>query len=284
MRKARAPGRGATAGDVRAAAGQAVVGEGARPHDVGTGVVVFRVLEHTGRGIHHGADDPAGDVVGYGGGGLARKEALHDMRDHIGYAGSRLVGRQREGECGIHDGEHGAVEVGVEAALEVLGIVADDGGVRRFGARSGDGGYRDDGDALLWWGALREEVPHVAVIAGAEGDGLRSVHGRAAAHGYDYVNALRAGEFDALANGGDLGIGTHAAELCVGDASSVERCLHAIERAASDDRAAAVDDEGAREAECRQFLAGAVDGIASEDDLGGGVEGEVVHSRLLFLG
>ena len=113
----------ARAGDVEAATCESVVRERAHPHEVRTSVVVARVLHDAGRCLHRRADEPAGDVVGHGHGGLPREEALHHVADHIGDARGGLVRRQREGELGIHDGHSGAVEVGVDAALHAQLVV-----------------------------------------------------------------------------------------------------------------------------------------------------------------
>ena len=102
-----APVAVALAGDAKAAAGEAVVGECADPHELRAGIVVLGIFHHDARGIDRGADETAGDVVRHADRGLAREEALHDMGDHVGDARRRLVWRQGEGELRVEEGDGG---------------------------------------------------------------------------------------------------------------------------------------------------------------------------------
>ena len=196
--------------------------EGTCPHDVGARVVVLRVFHYARCRIHDGANQAAGDVIGNGDRGLAGEEPLHDVRAHVRDARCGLVGRQGESEFGVHERHDGAVEIGVAAAFKVLGIVADDTGIGGLGARCGEGEHTGDVYALCRRGALAEEIPDIAVVGDAQGNGLGAVDGAAAAYRQNQVDVCLACDAQALANRGNLGVGAYAAELHVCDARGVE--------------------------------------------------------------
>ena len=54
----------------------------------------------------------------------------------------------------------------------MLGIVADDTGIGGFGARCGEREHAGDVYALSRCGALAEEIPNIAVVWNAQGNGL----------------------------------------------------------------------------------------------------------------
>ena len=58
--------RAARRSERAAAAGDVVVGQHAGPHDVGAGVVIFRILKHTRSRVDKRANQTRRDVVGDG--------------------------------------------------------------------------------------------------------------------------------------------------------------------------------------------------------------------------
>ena len=86
------------------------------------------------------------------------------MGDHVGHSRGGLAGGQAEGQLRVEEGDGRAVEVRVNAAFEVLLVVADNAGVRGLGTGCGDGHHAGDVDAVGGNGALAEEVPYVAVV------------------------------------------------------------------------------------------------------------------------
>ena len=161
---------------VTAHAQKPLMAQHARPHDVRAGIVVLGIFHHDARGIDRGADETAGDVVRHADRGLAREEALHDMGDHVGDARRRLVWRQGEGELRVEEGDGGADELTGASALEALGIIADDAGVGRLGAGSGDGLGRKAGisqrktlqnrmeNGSMWGGTVRATISRLRAI------------------------------------------------------------------------------------------------------------------------
>ena len=146
------------------------------------------------------------------------------MGAHVAHAGRGLVGGQREGELGVHDGELGAVGLAREATLEAELVVGDDAARGGLGAGGGDGEDAGDGELAgrVELGLLCKEVPYVAVDRDARGDGLGRVDDRAAADGEHHVGLVGAGRRDAVAHKAHLGVRAHAAELRVADAGAVE--------------------------------------------------------------
>ena len=104
----------------------------------------------------------------------------------------------------------------------MLGIVANDAGIGGFGARCGEGEHAGDVYALGRCGSLAEEIPDIAIVGNAQGNGLGAVDGAAAAHRQNQVDVCLACDAQALANRGNLGVGAYAAELHVCDARGVE--------------------------------------------------------------
>ena len=121
------------------------------------------------------------------------------------------------------------------------------------------------------------EVPEVAVVARAVGDGLRGVNRGAAAHRQHEVHAVFLAQADALIHQVAAGIGLHAAQLEVPDARSVQRGDHLREQAAAHDAAAAVDNQRAAAAKFTDELANLVLAVPAEDKLCGGTEFKIQH-------
>ena len=261
------------------AAHQVVVGQGARPHDGGARVVVFRVLERGGSSVDERVHQPRRNVVGCGHGAYAAEVTLADVRDHVGHAGGRLVGRQREGERGVEQGEFRAEQPRGGAELAVFRIVADNARSRGLRPRGGNGEHARDGQAGRNGLLLREEIPGVAVVFHAEGDGFGGVDDRAATHGQKPVDRFGTCGGHGVAYPADFGVGPHAALLHVRDAGFVERSLHGVEQPRAHDRPLAVRDHDAGDAERAQLGPRLGCRAAPEHELGGRAKHEIVHKR-----
>ena len=111
----------------------------------------------------------------------------------------------------------------------------------------------------------------------AKRDGLGAVDHRAAANGQDEVDLLGARKLDALAHQANLGVGAHAGELHVGDASGLERGGHAGEKPCAYHGAAAVYQKDALGPKDGDLLANLVRIAAAKHKACGGLENEVVH-------
>lgn len=81
--------------------GESLMAEHAGPHDVGAGVVVVGVGQHARRLGADGVHERQVQVVSHGHRAHVVEEALKQVAEHVGEAGGRLEGRQREGELGF---------------------------------------------------------------------------------------------------------------------------------------------------------------------------------------
>ena len=172
------------------AAGEVVVGQAARPHNAGAGVVVRRVLHRLLRRVHDRAHQPLGDGVRRLHRLIPGEVPLHCVRDDVRAAGRRLIRRQREHQLRVHQRELQAAEVAAQAALLAVLLVGDDRGIAHLAARGGDGQHAADGIRRLRRRFLFIEVPHIAVVGEAVSNRLRGIDHAAAADGEQKVNAL----------------------------------------------------------------------------------------------
>ena len=220
---------------------KAIDGPGGAPHEVGPGLVVVGSLQGLGAvvdaGLQNGLRHAVRQIGGLNGAEIVLKGMGHDVRR----AGRRLGSRQRAGVGGVQDGHGGQAGGGTEGQLFVGVHVGDDGDVVHLGAGGGHGQHRENGQGLLRHGLAGGEIPGVAVIAGAGGNGLGAVNDAAAAQGQHAVQPVLAAQLHALADGGDTGVGLHAAQLDPFDAVLLQLGRCAVIHAVALDAAAAVD-------------------------------------------
>ena len=107
------------------AAGDVVVSKHTRPHDVGTRIVIFGVIQDARRRRHKRADEACCDVVRHTNGPNAREPTLADVSDHVGHARRRLVRRKRERDFGVHERDHRTERIAIRAAFRVNLVIAD---------------------------------------------------------------------------------------------------------------------------------------------------------------
>ena len=169
------------------------------------------------------------------------------------------------------------MEFSGQTALEAAVDLRDDGGIAALAAGSRNGQHaavRQSGDGL---GLAAVEIPEIAVIRHAVGDGLCGIDCAAAAHGQQEVEIVLAAQADALIDKVAARIGLDAAELTVKNARSLKRGLNLIKQAAALNAAAAVDDQRAGAAGFLDEAADLMLRIASEDEFGGGTEFKIQH-------
>ena len=267
---------------VAAAAGEAVVGETAGPHDFGAGTVVSRVAEQEAGVVHDRAQQAFGEAVGQFHGTVFGEVTFHGVHHDVGAAAGRLPGRQRFGVLRVHDGEPGPADVVVVAALEPAFLFRDDRGIAHFTARGGQGQDDADGQAGRCLAGVGVKVPDIAVVGAAVADGFGRVDDAAAADGQQKVGAFLPDEADAFTDQGEAGVGDHAAEFAEGDARFLQQGFDAVEKAAADDAALAVVDQdffGVLLAEQGGKLGNR---IFAEHDFRRGVVHEIAHKEAPF--
>ena len=86
----------------------------------------------------------------------------------------------------------------------------------------------------------RVEIPKVAVVHSAQGNGLRRVDHAATADGEHHVHLFLPAQLDSLVHQRVPRIGLYAAKLHPGDAGLLHRFLNLIQQPAPNDRTAAV--------------------------------------------
>ena len=264
-------------------AADVVVRERARPHDVRAGGIVHRVAQD-GRAL---GDDRAhegfAEFVRHQHVARRREIALDDVGKDVHEAAGRLVGRKGEGELGVHHGEARTQPVAGDGALEVVRLQADDAVARSLAAGGGEGeddadGERGGDDRRLLAVLAEGEVAEVAVVEGAEGDGLRRVDDAAAADGEDEVDLLAADEIDALADEGFARVRLHAAEGDEGDARLLQRLHDLVVDAVSLDAPAAEVQQRLGPAKCLHEGAGPLLGSPAKREMRRRLKFKVIHA------
>ena len=92
-----------------------------------------------------------------------------------------------------------------------------------FAAGCGDCQHHAHGKSGHWLRFAVVEVPEIAAVDGAHGDGLGRVDGGAAANGQDEIHAFRHGAADSFVNFIGGGVGPDAAKLGPCQAFGLER-------------------------------------------------------------
>ena len=254
-----------------------VVREHARPHQRGVGLIVVVVRHGDGRRLLDGDEQRLGEAVGQGDVRRIGEIALHDVRHHVGDAAGQLIARQGERQLRIHDREARAMELGGQAALEVAFNQGDDGGVAALAAGGGDGQHAAVRQRGLNLRLAAVEIPEIAVIRHAVGDGLCGINRAAAAHGQQEIEVVFAAEADAFVDKVAARIGLDAAELAVGDARRLKGSLDLIKQAAALHAAAAVNDQRAGAARLLDEAADLHLGVFAENKFRGGTEFKIQH-------
>ena len=123
------------------------------------------------------------------------------------------------------------------------------------------------------------EIPHVAGVRHADGDGLGRVDDAAAADREDAGQLVLPEEPDALLHEGEPGVGHHAAQLLEGDARLLQARAHPVEQARRLDALPAVVQQDALR-HGGGLPADRLLGAPAEDDPGRVLEDEVLHGYL----
>ena len=128
---------------------------------------------------------------------------------------------------------------------------------------------------------MNNEVPGVAIIAGASSDHLGAVNRGAATDGEDHVNTRRLARLDAAADGLDAGVRLDAGELLNLHTSLAENAQRLIVDAVALDGASAIAEQGllavlGKLGKMRDLALSKVDGS-------GNMEREVVHADSLLV-
>lgn len=124
----------------------------------------------------------------------------------------------------------------------LVGIqVGDHGHIVHLRAGGGHGQHGEDGQGLLGHRRAGGKVPGIAVVQSTGSNGLGAVDDAAAAQGQHAVQSVLAAQLHAFADGGDAGIGLHAAQLDPLDPVLPQLSGGAVIDAVALDAAAAVD-------------------------------------------
>lgn len=262
----------------RAAAGETVVREATRPHDLGARVVVLGVAQGRPGALDDGAHEPLGQRIGQGGVRLAGEVALHGVHEDVGRPAGGLVGRQGVGQLRVHHRKAAAAQIAVAAALEPALLVGEHRRVAHLAARRRKGEHRADRSAGLGDRLLGVEVPDVPVVAQSVADRLGRVDHAAAAHRKQEVDPFAPAELDPLIDLGHPGVGHHPAEQDVFHPRLSQGLADPIQQPRALDAAAAIVDQRFFGALRLDELPGLQLSPFAEDHPGGGVIRKVFHS------
>ena len=230
-----------------AEAGQAVVRQGACPHDFAHSLLVMCVT-HGGRAVfQHDAQQCLGQFVRQGIVGDGVKIPVERVHENIAHAAGDLMHRERRGKQGVKNGEGRAVERGIEAALFACFRVGQNSGVARLAAGCRDGQHDTDGHGFCQRCAALPEFPDVcAGVGSAVGDGLAGIDDAAAADCQNQLRARFQRQLHALTGQRHARVRLYAAERAIADVRLVQEPEHAVKQSAFLRACAAVDDQHAR--------------------------------------
>ena len=259
----------------------AAVRDAARPHEFAHCIVVLAADEETAHGLHDGQEELRGDAVGEDVRLLdAREVALHRVHHDIRRARRDLLARQGKGELGVHKGDDGTVQPGIQPNLAPRILVREHRRVACLAARRGDCEDAAERHGLRQLFLARPDVPDInRGIGNAVCDRLCRVNDAAAADAEDEVHICRNPLADRLAHEGDARIRTDAADHEEGKPRRREILLDAREQPCALRAAAPVEDEHAARPERAQFFGDRILRAPPEDNLGGAVKGKALHEN-----
>jgi len=230
------------AGPVLGSAGaeQSVVGDARGVHHFGPGVIVLALSRQLAPvqddGAQSGLREPVDEV---GAGGLG-EIALHDMGHDVADAVADLGMRQGETELGIEDAED-RTEQGRGGGIFPGGFFVGDHRIRAaLAARGGNGQDGPEGHRLLAAGFAGVEIPDLALVRDAHGDGFGGIDGTPAPDREDEIDLLFSRQLDALVDQREARIGFHSAQFDELDARLFKGCRHLIVNAGPLDALSAV--------------------------------------------
>ena len=177
-----------------------VMGKRSGPHDIRSGLIGIGLLKGYLRVSDYGFQQAGGYLVGEVELRSVVEEALKGVHHDIGAAASGLVSGDRVGELGVHEGEHGAAEIGVASEF-VVGcdlVACDDAGVAHLASGGGQCENHTHRGTCLRYGLSAVEVPDISVIGDTVGNALGAVDHRAAADRKNEIHILFPADFDSL--------------------------------------------------------------------------------------
>ena len=131
---------------------------------------------------------------------------------------------------------------------------------------------------MIGRGAGRSELPGVAACGDAHANALGGIEDRAAADRQDEVDALALAQLNAAAHHRNFRIWLHTAQLDKRQTRFKKAVLHPIEQAGGAGARPAEMHEHAVRANLLELGADILFDIASENDFGCGMDGEIQHS------
>ena len=210
--------------------------------------------------------------------------AFDRMRDDVGGGIHQIVTRYRLHQRRIDDGNLGEGVHRADGELFLGFLISHHSTIVHFTAGGGqrqDVEYRQCGvDAAF----ADEQIPHIAVVARAGGDGLGAVEHRAATDAQDGIDLMCAGQRNGFAYFGDYGVADNAAAFDVVHAVLVQAVSDCGEQAIALDAVAAIAQQHSLDIVLGQNLANQLLLTSAELDLGWVEEGEVIHFVVLGNG
>lgn len=201
----------------RAATRQIVVRQRACPHDLCAPTVVRRIFQDDRDRLHRRAQDRLGHGIRDGHIILEREVSLHRVHHNIRHAARRLIGGERVGVFGVHNGKAATRKLGCVAALEPPLFVRNNATVRHLAAGGGNRQHTTQRQAARHSTFAVEQTPYIPLIGRSEGDCLRRVDHAAAPDGQDEVNGVFAAKGNTLTHQRKARIGNNTAQLAKGD-------------------------------------------------------------------
>ena len=199
------------------------------------------------------------------------------MGNNVGNAASRLISRQRAKERRILHRKLRANHIATDIALKHAIFFSHHGSATAFGARSGNRLHHANRERLRDRQLFRIKIPEVAIVKATHGNALGAINRRATTDGQNKVNPIGAYHFDTLVNKRIARIRLHATEFHMGNSSSIERCLHAVNQTRTHRRAPTVMNQHLGAAILFNEFTAFIFAVLAEYEFRGAVEVEIIH-------
>ncbi len=200
-----------------AKAGQAIMGQGTRPHQFTHGIIVMRVFDSNAAFGDDSAKkrfcDGIGQLI------VHRIEiSIQGVHHNVSDAAGNLINRKRVSQLRIHDGKSGTVQIRAEAPFASGGSTGEDCGVAGLAASRRDG---EDGSGWEGMSGGRLAAPEIPDIGGgvgsADGNSLGRVDDGSASHPKKKVSLEFQSGTNPLFGMFQCGIGLYPAEFLTGE-------------------------------------------------------------------
>ena len=215
----------------------------ARPHQVGTRTVIFRISHCLGSLIDDSHQSAFTKAISNFHLLSVRKITLHDMSHHIGHTAGSLKGRQSISKFRIHNREYRTQNFRYTQAEFLQTIQFRYNRITgAFTSGSRNSQHNSYFQRFSHFSLSDIEIPEVTFIKHTCRYGFGCINDRTTTHRQQHISLFTAAEFNAFIHFRIYRIGLHAPHQAIFNSCFPQRLFHPIQQATPYNRAAAVHD------------------------------------------